>query len=84
MTYTVDPATQLILEEDHELGSTRSVSRHTWEKQERGYVRALTTVTFTEQLDGRLRTTRTTVRISNLHLNGERVQHETATNGRVP
>lgn len=77
ITYTLDRKTQLVLEEEVKNDSVRILSRNSWEKHGAGYVRALRIVEETSSGAGRSRTLRTTIRLSNLHMNGVRVQAPT-------
>ena len=70
VTYTLDPATQLIMAEEYVDDSTHTIARHSWTRTARGYVRAETIIDDTSTRAGRRETTRTTIRITKLQIHG--------------
>lgn len=72
--WLVDPVTELIDREEYSDSAISVVASHRWSKVAGGHKKDRTDVDFTERVGGRTQTTRTTIRITGLHINGASVQ----------
>lgn len=68
--YHVDPQTQLLEREEWTTPSGSTDVRYSWRRSGSGYRKKRTDVTYTESLNGRPIVSRSTVTVTNLHLNG--------------
>ncbi|MGQ0640051.1 MAG: hypothetical protein ACT4P6_04645 [Gemmatimonadaceae bacterium] len=71
--YSVDPVNDLLMGQEYVSGSDRVSARYTWVPTAGGLVKARTDITIDETRNGKRTTSRATIAIANVHINGYRI-----------